>query len=240
MGDVNENTQWLNDYLAGGFDKVGGWVDKGVFAYVVMMDRVLQARNVQGGICEIGVHHGRFFIPLNSLCTSEAAISVALDVFEDQNLNIDKSGSGDRQLFENNLQIYDKFRGRNVRTLTGDSTVTKPETLLNAAGHSFKIVSIDGGHTAEHTISDLELAASIVTPGGFVMVDDILNRHWLGVMDGVTTYLRRRPTLWPLAIGFNKLIFCNMSVHQAYSSAFTQMYKFQKTTHLCGYPILSH
>ena len=50
-------------------------------------------------------------------------------------------------------------------------------------------------------------------------MDDITNPHWLGVVEGVITYLRQQPTIWPLAVGCNKLLMCPISVHAGLPTA---------------------
>jgi hypothetical protein len=229
--------EWFQQYSRN--DTVQGWVDPHFFNILAVIGDALNAVHVPGGILEIGVYHGKFFLAANALVDDPTAKSVAVDVFDRQNLNIDGSGQGDLSIFKNNLKMFDRHAGQNVIVMTADSTVLHPDELLAKSGQPFKIVSIDGGHTAEHTISDLELANAVVHPYGFVLVDDILNHHWMGVIDGVTTYLRRRPTLWPLAVGSNKLVMCGMSMFAAHQKFLREHYSFSKTTYLCGYEILA-
>ena len=56
---------------------------------------------------EIGVHHGQFFIALNQLIPSNFT-SYAIDVFDNQQLNIDKSGEGNKSKFIENLRNFDR------------------------------------------------------------------------------------------------------------------------------------
>jgi len=46
--------------------------------------------------------------------------------------------------------------------------------------------------------------------------------------------------MWPLAIGFNKLVMCQMSVHAAYRKLLMEgaIVEFDRTTRLCGYDVL--
>ena len=84
--------------------------------------------NKNGGILEVGVLFGRFFILLNTL-VNRSDRSIAIDVFEQQNLNVDKSGNlkglldqGDQlATFKNNIKAFDKHRGKNVHVLKFDS-----------------------------------------------------------------------------------------------------------------------
>lgn len=236
---MSDTHAWLNNYRD--HNTVEGWVNNHAFGFLHVIHDALNASKppVPGGVLEIGVHHGKFFIALNGLVADETSKSIAVDLYENQDLNIDFSGRGSRSHFENNLRQFDRHGGRNVIIESADSTTVAAADLLAKAGQRFKVVSVDGGHTAEHTIADMNLANEVVHPAGFVIVDDILNSHWLGVIDGVTVFLRARPTLWPLAIGFNKLIMCRMSMYPAYFRFFKEHYKTAKTTQLCGYDLLA-
>jgi cephalosporin hydroxylase len=216
MTTVNNH---LARYQQEGFVKVAGWCSDKLFQTVDLL--AAMPLNQRGGVCEIGVHHGKFFILLNQV-TDENAKSFAVDVFDLQHLNIDKSGGGRRDIFERNLAAYDRHRGRNTTIVQGDSTDPALDLPQRIGPGTMRFVSVDGGHTAEHTINDLHLANCIVHNEGVVIVDDILNAHWLGVIEGVMLYLQARPTLVPFALGHNKLYMCKLSFHAAYLEAMSQ------------------
>ena len=149
----------------------------------------------------------------------EAADSYGIDIFDDQDLNIDRSGYGSSQeLFAQNISNYDPFGGDKVTIIRGDSTTgrSQAEIFSKIPEGSIKYFSIDGGHTMAHVINDMKIAERLVTDAGIVIMDDILHPHWLGVIGGVTEYLRTHPTLVPFAIGYNKLFLCKMSYHSKY------------------------
>ena len=88
--------------------------DKQVQGYLelqaLMVFRVLAASQTQmrinGGVAEIGVHHGMSFAPLcllNADAGEHQSVAVAVDVFEQQHLNTDASGMGDRDIFLSTL-----------------------------------------------------------------------------------------------------------------------------------------
>jgi hypothetical protein len=230
---------WIDTYRSAGFAEVQGWLNPAVFGLLKAVARVQREFGLAGGAMEIGVHHGKFFLPLNAMVDNEAIRSIAIDVFADQHLNIDRSGLGDEANFRANLERYDRHGGRNVVVLRADATRLVPTDIELRIGAAPKVVSIDGGHTVEHTIHDLELAAAVVQPSGIVFVDDVTNHHWLGVIEGVIRFLDRRPTLWPVAIGFNKLLLSPMSVARAYMDALKPLHAFSKGVTICGYPMLA-
>lgn len=81
-------------YLRQDKRKIIGWlqrVDAEIYGAIFTFQ---EQRNIQGGCVEIGVHHGKSFIPLcMALRANEKALCV--DLFEDQERNIDSSGRGD-------------------------------------------------------------------------------------------------------------------------------------------------
>lgn len=232
--------EWIKDWQANRAPEVEGWVDGRLYPSLVWLHEIQTELGVTGGALEIGVHHGRFFLPLNAMVAEGEGPSFALDLFGDQALNIDHSGRGNLDIFRENLAKHDRHGGANVECVAGDSTRLRHRDLARFTAVRPKVISVDGGHTVEHTISDMEFAETIVHDSGAVFLDDILNPHWVGVFEGAVTYMQRRPTLWPLLIGYNKLLFVPMSVHGAYMKAFRKRLPAAKTVSLCGYQLLAH
>jgi hypothetical protein len=230
--------EWLDLYTAGGFLHVEGWVDGRLIPVLKILNKLQNKFGVHGGALEIGVHHGRFFIPLNGMA-EQAQCSFAVDLFDEQSLNIDHSGQGSKSHFIDNLRQYDRHGGLNVECMQADSTRLGHSDYLRIQTAAPKVISIDGGHTVEHTLSDMSFAAQVVNPKGVIFVDDILNQHWIGVIEGVVTFLQRRPTIWPILLGYNKMLFAPMSMHQAYLTELRTELPNAKSVTLCGYPLLA-
>jgi len=233
-------SDWLKDYIAHRAPEVEGWVDGRLYPSLAWLHEIQTELGVSGGVMEIGVHHGRFFLPLNAMVAQGEGPSFAIDLFADQSLNIDRSGTGNQAIFTGHLAKHDRHRGVNVECVQADSTRLRHGDLSRFTKVRPKVISIDGGHTVEHTISDLEMAQTVVHESGAVFLDDILNPQWVGVFEGAVTYLQRRPVLWPLLIGYNKLLLVPMSVHGKYLVAFRKRMPAAKVVLLCGYTLLSH
>jgi hypothetical protein len=223
----------LREYQARGFSNVQGWCGEALFEIVDLLNSL--NFNQGGGVCEIGVHHGKFYLLLNQVTEAEDS-SFAIDLFEDQSLNIDKSGMGSADAFRANLNLYDVHQGRNTTLISADSTDSHAvgELLEKIGRGSIRFFSIDGGHTARHTINDLNLANLLTKNSGVVILDDVLNHHWLGVFEGVVKFLLSEPTLIPFAIGYNKLFLCKLSYHEKYLLAFQQSPLRQKVVDFLG------
>lgn len=100
-----EREAQLARYMQNGFNGVEGWCHYLNIAFLRAMDEVLFADALDGGVGEIGVHHGKQFIALHNLMCPGAK-SVAIDVFGEQRFNLDQSGSGHRDRFLKNLATW--------------------------------------------------------------------------------------------------------------------------------------
>ena len=187
-----------------GYRFVSGFLEPGNLPVLKVLDDAQRARNVAGAVAEIGVHHGRLFIPLHLLQRGTGK-SVAIDLFGDQELNIDKSGNGNLDKFTDNVALWSTTDGLVLHQ--GDSTKLEPAVLTEKAGGPIRFFSVDGGHTAEIVYSDMRLAEETLAEGGIVIADDIFNQQWPGVAVGTLKYLDDGAKLAPFAIGFNKVYF---------------------------------
>lgn len=207
----------FDKFLSQGFKTVPGWVVADLPEFLRLLKDV--PWNQQGGVAELGVYMGRFFLLLRAMLDKPEP-SYGIDIFEDQALNLDYSGTDKarQEIFANYVHKYDAFGGEGVSVIKGDSTSSATQALLaeSIKKGSIRYFSVDGGHTKIHTLNDLKIAEEYVADGGVVILDDILHPHWLGVMDGLVEYLSTHPTLVPFAIGHNKLFLCKFSYHQKY------------------------
>lgn len=131
----------------------------------------------------------------------------AVDLFESQELSVDQSGMSNHAQFESNLRRFDRYGGSNVTIVAGDSTTADAKRRID---RPVRLFSVDGGHTVERTLSDLALGQRCLAPAGVVILEDILNHHWLGVIAGAMRFLMHRPLLVPFAIGQNKMLLANL------------------------------
>ena len=194
-------------YLRWGHREVRGWLSETAIALIVDLARIQAERGICGSVCEIGVHHGRLFILLHHL-TSDDERSVAWDLFERQEENVDRSGHGDRDILIKNLQTFGCTRDR-IDVITANSLDLTPSSVLTSTRTPPRLFSVDGGHTAALANHDLELAAQVLHDEGLVIVDDFFNQSWPGVAEGICRYFLGQPRvpLYPVAIGGNKFIF---------------------------------
>jgi hypothetical protein len=207
----------LARYMHGGFNKVEGWCHYLNITFLQAMDEVLYAEGVDGGVGEIGVHHGKQFIALHNLMAAGTK-SLAIDVFGEQQFNLDQSGSGNRAKFLANLAAWGT-NPANCVVVERDSLSIRArdvDELHREVGY-LKFFGVDGCHEVEHTISDIRAAMSLMTHGGVIILDDYLNPDFPGVHQAVAyLFINGRPGIAPFAIGQNKLYLTQVSHHSKY------------------------
>ena len=189
----------LSAYLEGGIGTVEGWLSPTTATMIATLLLAQTAQGVAGDVCEIGVHHGRLFLVLAN-ATASGETAVAVDVFGDQDKNVDRSGNGDRTIFEANVARY--APAARVDIVQASSLDLHTSGFLQ---RRFRFISIDGGHTAEATSNDLWIAEKTLGAQGIAALDDILSSHWTGVITGLVRYLAEGGTLQPFALVPNKL-----------------------------------
>lgn len=74
-------------------DSVEGWVSPDIIAALPAIEDFQCSRSVRGGALEIGVHHGRV-LHTAAPGRGEGETSFAVDLFEGNILNADRSGHG--------------------------------------------------------------------------------------------------------------------------------------------------
>jgi hypothetical protein len=196
----------LDAYCRRGHRVVEGWLLPNAIVALRELAEAQRQFGVAGPSCEIGVHHGRLFIVLHLLRTEDER-SLAIDLFEQQEQNVDGSGRGSRAALLENLRRHaGGIQG--VELLAANSLALTAERIVDLCGGRPRLFSIDGGHTAEATCNDLRLAHDAVCDGGLVILDDYFNPHWPAVSEGACAFFSRdNANLAPVAIGANKFFF---------------------------------
>lgn len=191
----------------------GSFIIDPVMVVLNYLTRIQNALHIYGDIGEIGVHHGKFFVGLGHLQKVSEKLW-ACDVFEDQTKNTDGSGFGNRAAFKKACD-ENGISEKDVNIYEGSSL-----ELKSLKPFLFRLFSIDGGHSRVLTINDLTLAANNLVPGGVIILDDVLNFAWPGVIDGFFTWLHYFPIDYaPFFVGYNKVFIVEASFHEKYYQA---------------------
>jgi hypothetical protein len=79
-------------------DEVEGWLSVTTALAILEITLCQEANGVAGNLVEIGIHHGKSLMVLAAAARPDETV-YAVDVFERQDLNIDGSGCGNREIF---------------------------------------------------------------------------------------------------------------------------------------------
>lgn len=195
------------------FEKVFGWVGPRIHQIVEFADEFHTEFGIKGDIAEIGVHHGKlFFIIAAALEAGEKAI--AIDLFEAQEKNVDRSGQGSIDIFSRHLQTDFAALAPHTKIVARDSLSITPLLARSVISDGVRLFSVDGGHTVTHVVNDLAIADEILVAGGVVMLDDFFGPHWPSVTEGYFKYMAsHNKRLAPFLIFQNKLFMTTYSEH---------------------------
>ena len=213
----------LNRYIKSGIKKVHGWLEQADIDYILEIVNYQNQSNIYGSVGEIGVHHGKLFILLN-LLTREDEHSFAIDLFDEQKENIDRSGLGDLSIFKSNLDNY-ATNNQNIEILSMNSLNLDKNFYRETSSKKFKLFSIDGGHHYKAVINDLKIAEEVIVDGGVVLLDDLLNPLWIEVVSAYSSYKLKGGKLVAFAITKDKLYLTNSKKHaEGYQEALINVF----------------
>lgn len=196
-------------------DEIEGWF---CHEFICPLLEIVNNNQEKGHILEIGVHHGKSFIPM-TLLLKDKETAVAVDVFEDQQFNYDNSGAGCFfKLKENIKKVYDNDEIFNkIKIIKEDSTKLNSIDYLNYTNcEKYRIISIDGCHTKSATLIDLKNAIEILSEDGIIILDDYFNNHWPGVKFGIDTFMEQNNDYRLIYLNANKFIICHKNNYEKY------------------------
>lgn len=200
-------------YLDGAFEDTENRCIPNLWQTIQPLDGFQRRIGVEGPVCEIGVHHGKFLIGL--MKTKRSRPNFAIDLFSAQQFNIDKSGQGDLDRFRECVDMAGESLD-DICILERDSlTLNRRDTdrIFDETG-GFSMFSVNGGYMVEHIVNDAQLAIELTVPGGIIFIGDYANPNWPGVRKGVAKlYNAGAPRFVPLVFSCNKLALCHISFH---------------------------
>lgn len=201
-------------------NKISGWFNHIEIIPVLKEINKIQ-ENVTGNFLEIGVYHGKSFIPLLFLMKDQEK-AVALDVFEDQHLNYDKCGEGSRKMLKINILKFfnETFIKDRISIVKNDSTKLTHHDYLKLVKNKYRIISIDGCHTKDATYKDIDNCSKLLTDYGVIIIDDYFNNHWPGVKAGTDLFLSENNNFRVFYFSANKFMICHKKYFDIYNDKF--------------------
>lgn len=170
---------------------------------------------ITGHAGEIGVFHGKLLIALAHMVGPRPKVT-AIDVFDDQSKNVDGAGIGSLEKLKDNITLHGP-PDADYGFIKADSiamTSSEKDQIMRDRG-PFRLFSVDGCHTLEHTYNDLLTAQEFLSPGGVMILDDMMQPHWPpGVTEAVHQfYARTVPRVKPFLYAYHKLFFVGYGWH---------------------------
>jgi hypothetical protein len=206
--------QRLEHFNSHVYGHVEGWLGDRMWQIVNVIGTILDTNAVSGNIAEFGVHHGLFLFLLNTL-RNENEVCFAIDVFDEQHLNVDCSGRGSLSAFLSHVETLMVSQQCYFRVIQRDTMSFSIIDMVNLFGEKgVKFFSIDAGHTVQHACNDLALVQEVLVPGGIVALDDYMSVHWPGVTEGFYSFMcSQNRRLRPFLYFQNKLFLTTVSEH---------------------------
>jgi hypothetical protein len=196
-------------------DRIDGWMYQTTGLAMMELLWHQEAAGLSGNIAEIGTYHGLSALALIAAARDNERM-FAIDLFEQQHLNVDNSGRGDLSAFQRHLHYL--FPRAHVSIIAKSSLELRGvETEYGLS--NLRFFSIDGGHTKAIMLNDLEIANASLAEHGVACVDDVFNTQWTGVVSGLFQFLDRKCDLVPFAFFPNKLFLCRAKFTDFYAGA---------------------
>jgi hypothetical protein len=174
----------VDRYIANGYDTVRGMSSRFAATICGHIIRRQSELGIKGHIAEIGTFEGRFFIAMAlGLAPGERALGI--DLFEWPN-------SGVLDLFHSHCARHGLARERytaikaNIRDLSA-------KDLTDALGGPVRFFHIDGDHSRDQLLADLQLAESVLHPQGMICLDDMLHPGYPLLIVAVHEWMERHP-----------------------------------------------
>jgi Methyltransferase domain len=240
----------LRDHNQIVFENIEGWVGDRVWMICDFIKQDQDRNNIAGDVAEIGVHHGKLFFLIAGIAGLESNL-IAIDLFENQEKNIDQSGSGSKERFTDHLNSHFSNLAPRMRIHAKDSMDLSMSEISTVFPNKVRVFSVDGGHTVAHVVNDLSFAQEVLTGRGSILLDDFMGPVWPSVSEGFFKYMNyfnRR--LAPYLIFQNKLFLTTFSEHASVLAALREYLDHAvgseihdgswRYTELCGYKVLCH
>jgi hypothetical protein len=198
------------------FHNLAGWVNINTINITERVNQLQLEHNIRGNLAEIGLLEGKFFLALLMLADDkEMAFGCDIKIKPGLIENIQKYHN------KSNFNLYE-MDSRN----------------WDFEDQRYRIIHVDGDHTAEMAYIDIENSFNHLSPGGVVIVDDMFHPQFPGVTEAVCEAIRCLK-IFPFIGGGNKIwITNNKDYHKNYFDAFRMAYPQWGKTEYYGQPFI--
>ncbi len=192
MLDVASGYPAIDLYLAQSYERVRGMSSRFAAAICGHLIRRQSALGVSGEFVEIGTFEGRFFIAM-ALGLEPGEKALGIDRF-------DWPDAGVESRFLANCAAHGVARDRCVSWKVDSREITPAELREKLGGWPVRFVHIDGHHSRDCLINDLELVAPLLHRDGIICLDDMLHPGYPMITSAVFEYFARHPEMRLLCV----------------------------------------
>lgn len=178
------------EWFAGGMKVVDGFISPRAARTISALLTHQKASSIHGALAEIGTFRGKTFIGL-AMAAKPGEHVVGLDIFEED---------VGEALVASLKTALPGNAASHVRVAKRDSTTVTPAEWMNLLGKPARFVHIDGDHTYEAVLSDVQLATTFLADGAIVVLDDFMHEWYPDVTEGILDALRVSKNLFPVAV----------------------------------------
>lgn len=165
-------------------------------------------------ILEIGVYCGRSLLGLGLINRGRKVIGVDpfyetfenSSAFEDE-ANYLKNNSNFQSRDSRLKKLAEKSESLGIKNNIEVKTTTQEKFLEIEIPEKYQLIYLDGEHTYKSLMFFLEKMDSILTQGGFLVIDDFLSFGFPGISEAVHTHRSYKKDIFPVCYGFNKAVF---------------------------------
>ncbi|MFN3867588.1 MAG: class I SAM-dependent methyltransferase [Hyphomicrobiaceae bacterium] len=167
---------------------------------LTMQLQIQEALGVKGDFLEAGVQHGgTAFLALTAGRAGEKHVLIDMERSKRFTAGVDKMPEAVRREVD--------FR----------ECMTSSPTLVDIEKRRFRWIHIDAGHLYDEVAYDIGRYAPLLSADGIIVLDDFFQWRWPEVTEAIQEYFTsRRNEFAPLVMGFNKISFCRVGMHETY------------------------
>jgi hypothetical protein len=220
--------QSFGTFLRERVDAIPGWLEHEAAMFTGFLHGVQREHGLRGDVLEIGIYRGKYLAALYALSEADEAL-VGVDLFVGGDAT--QAGREVRSYLQQACGDASRFE-----LLVADSMELDARKLAERCGRErFRFVSIDGGHTRELVLRDLQTATPLLQEGGIMALDDAFNSGTPGVIEGIAEFfIRGQPALAPFAHCYNKLFVTTPACHARYLAAAKRFLEHADWLATCG------
>lgn len=180
---------------------IPGWFSQEASMLFAWIDEIQKRNNISGDCFEIGCHHGKSALMLGTMLDAGSEKLSVCDLFGRQSDNISRSGNGDLDEFNLNMESL-----RNAGLAINIFQKNSADLTAAEIGKDYRVFHVDGGHNPDEALIDLRLAADCIVESGVIVLDDPFRMEWPGVTEALIRFLDERTDFQAIMTGFNKLV----------------------------------